>query len=385
MRGTTPGDAPPHMVHVFPSFAAGGVPLRTAEIINALGGAYRHTVIALDGRFEAQTRVAPDVKVEYLQPATGKAGPPRRLAAIAAELRRLGPDLLVSYNWGAIEWAAVNRFWHRVPHLHLEDGFGPGEATRQLSRRVRARRVALKRAAVIVPSENLRRIATEIWRLDPRTVRLVPNGVDCDLFACPPDPALVPGIASAAAAGAVVVGTVAPLRPEKDLAHLIRSFARVAPGRNVVLAIVGGGAERERLAALVAELGIGERTLMPGHVDTPARVYGLLDVFAMSSVTEQMPISLIQAMAAGRPVVATDVGDIRNMVAEPNRPFVVPPRDDDAYDAALARLIEDSALRRSLGAANRARAVEAYPLQKMFDAWRSIFAQAIGRGAAARA
>ncbi len=87
-----------------------------------------------------------------------------------------------------------------------------------------------------------------------------------------------------------------------------------------MLALIGGGGERERLAALVDELGLADRVLMPGHVDAPERVFGLLDVFAMSSATEQMPISLIQAMAAARPVVATDVGDTRAMLADGEPP-----------------------------------------------------------------
>ncbi len=187
--------AAPHLVHVFPSFAPGGVPLRTASIINALGDAYRHTIVALDGRFDARSRIEPGRDVAYLAPSIEKSRPVAALATIARTLRRLDPDLLVSHNWGSIEWAAVNRFWRTAPHIHLEDGFGPDEARRQLPRRVRLRRLALGRtASVIVPSETLRRIATEVWRLDPATIRLVPNGVDCARYAEAPDPTLVPGL-----------------------------------------------------------------------------------------------------------------------------------------------------------------------------------------------
>ncbi len=375
---SSPGHAP-HLVHVFPSFAPGGVPLRTAAIVGAMGDAYRHTIVSLDGNFDSRGRIDPACRVAYLHPEIDKAHPLRTLATIAGTLRRLRPDLLLTYNWGSIEWAAVNRFRRRAPHIHLEDGFGPDEATGgQLPRRIRIRRVALKRTdKVVVPSETLLRIAAEQWRLDPATLLLVPNGVDCDRYAGPPDPALVPGIARTT--GAVVVGTVAPLRREKNLARLVASFARVAPGRNAYLALIGGGGEREPLAALAAELGIADRVLMPGHVEAPERVFGLLDVFAMSSDTEQMPIALIQAMAAARPVVATDVGDTRAMLAAGNRPFVVPRDDDAAYDAALTRLIDDAGLRAALGPLNRARATEIYPLERMFDTWRALLAETARR------
>jgi glycosyltransferase involved in cell wall biosynthesis len=96
----------------------------------------------------------------------------------------------------------------------------------------------------------------------------------------------------------------------------------------------------------------------------------------MSSDTEQMPNALAQAMAAGRPVAATDVGDVRDIVAEENRPFVTKLGDEPAYAAALARLIDDEALRAALGEANRRRANTVYPLPGMFAAYRALYAEA---------
>jgi glycosyltransferase involved in cell wall biosynthesis len=369
---------PPHVLHVFPSFGLGGVPIRIATIVNDLGAAFRHTVIALDGAFASRSRIEPAVRIAYLDPEIDKARPLQGAVRVLATLRRLRPDLLVTYNWGSIEWAAVNRLARVAPHLHLESGFGPDEAERQIGRRVRARRFALARARrVVVPSHSLVRIATEVWRLDPGRIAYVANGVDCERFAAPPDPALVPGLTRRD--GEVVVGTVAPLRAEKNLGRLVRAFARVAPGRNARLLLVGDGPERAGLARLAAELGIADRTLLPGHVERPERVYGLMDVFAMSSDTEQMPNSLIQAMAAGRAVVATDVGDVRRIVAPENGSFVVPCADEAAYDRALARLIDDAALRADLAERNQARAREVYPQERMFAAYRAIFAEATSR------
>jgi len=374
----------PHFLHIFASFGQGGVPLRIATILNDLGPLYRHTVVALDGNFDTRQRIDPAVPIAYLDAAVRKGSSVQAFTAILKTLRRLRPDLLLTYNWGAIEWAAVNRLMRIAPHIHLESGFGPEEANTQLPRRVIARRLALARThKIIVPSENLMHIATEIWRMDRRRVVLVPNGVDCALYAAAPDPALVPGIA--AAAGAVIVGTVAPLRPEKNLARLVRTFAAVGPQRNAWLVIVGDGVERRGLESLAAQLGIAGHVLFPGHVDRPERVYGLMDVFAMSSDTEQMPNSLIQAMAGGRAVVATDVGDVRSIVAAENRPFVVAAHDEEGYGAALARMIDDAALRAVLGAANQRRANEVYPQSRMFAAYRALFAEIcpLGRGVAA--
>ena len=99
------------------------------------------------------------------------------LRRFRAALREIAPDLLVTSNWGSIEWALA-RIGTGVPHLHMEDGFGPEERARQMPRRVLARRLLLRRATVVLPSRLLWRIATEIWRLPQSRLRLLPNGVD---------------------------------------------------------------------------------------------------------------------------------------------------------------------------------------------------------------
>ena len=97
----------------------------------------------------------------------------------------------------------------------------------------------------------------------------------------------------------------------------------------------------------------------------------------MSSDTEQMPLSLLEAMAAGLPVVSTDVGDIRVMVAPANGPYVMP-LDDAALAAAFRGLLDQPSLRQALGAANRTRAEQEFDQAKMFQAWASVFDGTLG-------
>lgn len=359
------------MLHVFPSFGAGGVPIRIAGIVNRFGDRCRHTVVALDGHAEAAGRIAPGIECEVLTPAIAKGNLARALWQIAVLLRRLRPDMVLTYNWGATEWALANRFFAGLPHVHFESGFGPEEKDRQIPRRVLFRRIALARARrIVVPSQSLVAIVDKVWRLDGARVAFVPNGVDCALFAAAPDPAVVPGIGRFA--GRTVVGTVAPLRAEKNIGRLIEGFAALPDDGDAALLIVGDGPERPGLEALAARLGVADRTLFAGYVDRPEKVFGLIDLFAMSSDTEQMPNALLQAMAAGRPVVATDVGDIRPIVAGENRAYVVPRDDSAAYAAAMAELVGDGALRARLGEANRRRANDTYSLDRMVEAYERI-------------
>jgi glycosyltransferase involved in cell wall biosynthesis len=161
-----------------------------------------------------------------------------------------------------------------------------------------------------------------------------------------------------------VIGTVAALREEKNVARLLRAFAALPSGQ---LVVVGDGPQRPALETLAAALGVSERVRFAGHhQDTPA-FYAQFDIFALSSDTEQMPLSVIEAMASGLPVVSTDVGDVRLMVSEENVPHVTR-LDDAALAAALGDLIADPNRRRRIGLGNLAKARRDFDQSAMFAA-----------------
>jgi glycosyltransferase involved in cell wall biosynthesis len=369
------GLMPRHLVHILPTFAPGGVQIRLSYLMNHLDMPVRHTVIAMDGDFSCQSRVGSHVAVEYRPPpATG--GLLSRLKAYRETLRTLKPDLLLTFQWGAVEWALANRFYPvAARHIHLESGFGADEAERQHPRRVWTRRLALGRIEkIIVPSKTLEAIAVRDWWVPAAKVAYIPNGVDCDKYARPPVPGSVPGFEKAA--GEKIVGTLTPLRPEKNLSRLIRAFA-VASGREGVgparLLILGEGMERPKLETLARDLDIAHKVLLPGHCDAPDQALGWFDLYAISSDTEQMPNAVNQAMAAGKAVVGLDVGDVRHIVSEPNKPWIVPKGDEAAFADAMARLLQDDAVRQAVGAANAAHVRATYSLDGMLAAYRKAW------------
>jgi glycosyltransferase involved in cell wall biosynthesis len=135
---------------------------------------------------------------------------------------------------------------------------------------------------------------------------------------------------------------------------------------------MGDGPERAGLQRLAVQLGIEQRIIFLGYIADPAPFYAGFDVFALSSDTEQMPIAVLEAMAAGLPIAATDVGDVRAMLAEANAPCVVP-RDDAALASSLATLLGDAPLRARIGTANRAKAMQAFGEERMFAAYAALF------------
>jgi L-malate glycosyltransferase len=359
-----------HLLHVFPSFGIGGVPLRMVRIINHFGRRFRHTVIALDNDFEAAAGIDGNLDVKLVPMPHPKGSALRTVVGSALALRRLGPDLLLTYNWGAIEWAMASRWSPRFRHIHFEAGFGQREADSQFLRRVIFRRWALARCAlVVVPSHQLVDLARRVWRLPAARVAYVPNGVDASRFSAPMRDAL-PGFVRRP--GELVIGTVAPLRPEKNVGRLLQVFAMLGNPLGLRLVIAGDGTERGSLERLATDLGIGDRVIFTGRT-APESVLGTFDIFALSSDTEQMPNALLEAMAASRAVAAVDVGDVRSIVCEDNREFIVGRDDAPAFAAAITRLACNPQKRDALGAMNRQRVVTEYSQERMFSAYCEVF------------
>jgi glycosyltransferase involved in cell wall biosynthesis len=375
------------VLSVFATFAVGGPQVRFAALANRYGARYRHLIVAMDGNVACRERLSPSLDVSFPAVPIRKGATLANLRTFRRFLRACHPDVLVTNNWGSIEWAAAN-LPRIARHVHIEDGFGPEERDRQIRRRVLIRRLALRRSTVALPSQTLVRIATETWRLDRRRVHYIPNGIDLARFPGTRDPAVAAGWSG----DGPVVATVAALRAEKNLPRLLRAFAAATqvpsglpasarvepvwrgPARRLParLVIVGDGPERAGLQALAASLGIAPRVSFLGHIAEPAPLYAGFDLFALSSDTEQMPIAVIEAMAAGLPVAATDVGDVRAMLAEANAPWVGP-RDDATLAASLAALLGDASLCARTGAANRARALASFDQERMFAAYAALF------------
>jgi glycosyltransferase involved in cell wall biosynthesis len=368
--------SPVRILHAHSTFGRGGKEARAVRLMNAFGAAAEHVVISASPReLGARDALAPEIKAEFpadSPPLTGLPGLPR-LFRLSRFMRRF--DLVLTYNWGAFDAVMARHLFGGPPLVHHEDGFNEDEAGELKPRRNLYRRLALSSAfRLVVPSSRLEAIARKAWAQPSARVVRIANGIDVARYAAPPaDP--IPGLERRA--GEVVIGTVAGLRAVKNLPRLVRAFAAMG-WKNSRLVIVGAGPESERIAAEARARGVGERLLMPGFLADPALWIGHFDVFALSSDSEQFPISLAEAMAAGLPAVATRVGDVAQMVSDDNRPLVVEAEDEAAFAAALDSLAERPDLRRAIGRANREKAKAEFDEAVMIARYARLYEEAIG-------
>jgi glycosyltransferase involved in cell wall biosynthesis len=330
------------LLHVFSTFGRGGPELRATRIMVSMGPAWEHIVVAMNGDTAASDAIDASVAREFV-PAPPRAGTLRTIAALTERIRSDQPDLVATYNWGAIEAVAAARR-ARTPLVHHEDGLLPDELQRRLRRRSWFRRFVLRSVPVIVPSASLAAIAQRDWGVRAAHLHVLANGVNLQRF--------TPPAANLGSANTFVTfGTVGGLRLEKDHRTLLRAFAAMQR-RDARLVIVGDGPEREMLTAEVRNLGIDERVEFAGSQRDPMPLYRRFDAFVLSSCTEQMPIALLEAMACGLPVIATRVGDVERMLPAPAATLVSPGTPTELA-AAMDALAAAPDRRRAEGERNR--------------------------------
>jgi glycosyltransferase involved in cell wall biosynthesis len=369
------------ILHLHSSFHAGGKELRCAKLINAFGTGMEHDIVsAIPDALDAHEAISPRMKVRYprdFPPLQGKSLP-RRLERIAKAM--LGYDLVLTYNWGAMDAVMAHTLLGArmglPPLVHHEDGFNHDEVKKLKAGRNLYRKLALTHAqALVVPSRQLEEIALTVWKQPRGKVHRIANGIQTAAYGKKAKRDALPRVIKHE--DDFWIGTIAGLRPVKNLPRLVRAFSTLPD--NWQLVILGEGPERDVIVQQALALDVGHRVHMPGFIADPAKVIGLFDLFALSSDSEQFPISVVEAMAAALTVVSTDVGDVSAMVSAENQPFVVPAQGDEGLAIALEELALDPVRRRHIGAANQVKARAEYDEASMVAAYRQVYARAMGR------
>lgn len=371
---------PLHILHLHSSFSLGGKEARAVRLMNAFGDRARHTIVsAMPDQYGARDAIAPGIAYEIAQnppPLTGRPSV-KRYEEIARFMRRF--DLVLTYNWGGIDGVMARRVVGSKgpPVVHHEDGFNEDEAQGLKPQRNMYRRIALPAAhALVVPSKTLETIALKTWKQPDARVHRIANGIATARYAIPPAPDAIPGFRRKP--GEIVIGTLAGLRAVKNIPLLVRAVGGMASRARLV--IVGEGPERQAIVDAADAMGLAGQIVMPGFLPEPHRYVGLFDIMALSSRSEQFPISILEGMAAGLPIVAPPVGDILDMVAPGNAPYIENASDEVRIrDALQAIASADAPARKWLGEQNRVKAVAEYDETTMIARYAALYSGALGQ------
>ena len=224
---------------------------------------------------------------------------------------------------------------------------------------------------------------TEKAHIPRARVRVIPNGVDTNLFRPGPRTGRVRepcGIED----DAIVIGHVARFSPVKNHAMLIDAFAQVVHVRpRTFLVLVGDGPLRARVEEQVNALGLASHVRFLGLVADLHDVYRDFDILVLPSTTEAAPMSLLEAMSTGLPIVATAVGGIPALLARGDAGLLVPPADATALAGALVHCASDAMMRVQMGLVARSRAEACYSEARMLDVYEALYFGHDLRGASA--
>ena len=337
----------------------GGAETSLAYLLGELSPRFEVTVVAVSTRVAAhvagrragaELRVVPAVKHRlHLLP---------MLAHLAA-FWRLRPTFVHANLWVptagryALAAAMLTRGVRTVAVEHL-----PFPSAGRRQRWFKRLLIARLAAHVAVGARVAVEIADE-YGLDAGRVRVIHNGVP------PATVAAVPRVTAGA-----IIGSVGRLASQKAYDAVVRLLQRLP---DVTAVLVGDGPERRALESLAAQLGVADRLVITGWVDEPRGYLAMMDVFVLPSRFEGLPLAVLEAMHAGRAVVATDVGSVGEAVEHGRTGLLVPQGDTDAFTNAVETLLANPELREAMGARARDVAAERFSSTRMARDFEALY------------
>ena len=312
---------------------------------------YKVSLVSLRKRdLSEETLDALGISITYLE--KGKFDP-ATLGALARIVDREKIDVLHLHGYGATTFGRLVAAWRRVPvvvHEHANLTSTPW------FQKVADAALAPFTDVGLAVSKSTATFLTNARLVRKDRVKVVYLGAPVEEFGSPPSDATVAGIRAGwgAEADGIVIGSVTRLHESKGNSVLVDAAARVLEARPKTRFVVfGEGPLRPSLEAQAARLGISSRFAFAGFVKDVAPVLWAFDISVFPSLWEGTPLTVFEAMAAGRPIVATDADGLSEVLTHDDNALVVPRRDPRALADSLIRLIDNPAERARLGAAAR--------------------------------
>lgn len=360
------------ILHVVPAFGLGGMERIICALINNTLTFHTHTILSLDGNRQASVWIKNGAAecIAFEKP------PARRafFQSLYRCVKNIYPEILMTYNWGATDAIWLGRLM-KVHHIiHSEHGFNADEAkATNLKRDILRSLLYAMASRVIVVSHELKTLMKERYRLKEEKVVFIPNGIDTNYYS--PDTSERQHVRGTLGFDDThfVVGFAGRLDPVKNLGFLFDIFARCAQTYGQArLLIVGDGPEKSRLERLCQKEPFCGRVVLTGQQQHTLPYLRAMDVFLLTSLREQMPMTVLEAMAVGIPVVATRVGEIPYILDNGINGFIYSSETDpQAFVQSLSSLFLPLR-KRDMGDAARQKIVSLFQEHQMIQQYHSL-------------
>jgi sugar transferase (PEP-CTERM/EpsH1 system associated) len=372
------------VLHVIDSLGIGGMERVIIDVVNGLDPAvFAQTVCCISRKGEAAHLLPKGAAcIDLGKGANGDHLMPLKIARV---IREKQPQIIHTQSWSGID-TAIAMMFERSPRLvHSEHGRNlPYIHFEPLIRKV-ARRCLYHRAdAVFAISSEVRDFYCRETGFPVDRMRVIPNGIDPrridesagsnrrdvrgELGICDDD---------------FVIGTVARLDQTKDTMTLTRAFTQLYRSRQepkLKLLVVGDGEKKVEIQNYVNEQRLSNRVIFTGLRHDVPRLLGAMDLFALSSLSEGIPITVLEAMCASLPVVATNVGALPELVEEGVTGFLVEPKDIPALAERFSRLYQRRELARDFGLTGRRKVEREFRLEQMLKRYADLYLSVLENG-----
>ena len=370
---------PPLVAHIIFRLAIGGLENGLVNLINQMPvNRYRHAIVCLTKYTEFRSRVRrPDVQLFALHKKEGKDF--AMYLRLWRVLRELRPDIVHTRNLGTLDCqfvAAVAGVRHRIHGEHgwdVVDLHGTSKKYRLLRR---ASRLVVHR--YIPMSKHLGGWLQQQIGVPESKITQIYNGVDTMRFRCRSGPRAPLPLDGFAPPGTVVIGHVGRLSPVKDQLTLVRAFIHLletsdAARQRLRLVLIGDGPLMGEAASLLEQAGASHFACLPGSSENVAELLRGFDIFVLPSLNEGISNTILEAMATGLPVVATNVGGNPELVMDGETGRLCPPAQPAAMADVLRAYIDDPELVLNHGRAGRARAESLFSLRAMVGRYGEVY------------
>lgn len=374
-----------HVMHILGNFGHGGAEMGVVRIIKGFPkGDIEHSVCSIGSNVDMKKLLPKGINC-YSHGIDGASY--TAFMPLYRLLKKTNSDIAHVNNLAPWFDVAVASKLANCKCIETFHGVEENITTLPMPRRLLAKAASLLTASITAVAESAANLLTQLTKIKKNRVTVLPNAVDTDLFCPCPSSEIKTELRKSfnLPEKGLLMGCVAALRPVKDHQGLLKAFAKAVSDKEVMvsnsdiyLVLVGEGPLEIELKALSQALGVGRQVMFLSRRNDVNKILQALDAFVLNSKTEGMSYAILEAMAAGLPVIATDVGANSELIRHDLEGYLVPQGDTETMARYITLLINNRSRLIEMGKNARKKIIKSYSLKKMISSYKTLYEEVIG-------